>query len=406
MQPTTLIQLISAETLQNLLPVLSLKPSRVISIISGGGTPFGKRCDDIENAIRLATNRFSLSSNIEFIPVVLEARSPMIAEVAEAISKIVGERLGEQIAINYTGGTKEMSIGAWSAASKHRLPSLYCDSPAEFRSGDTAPLSFPLSLHQVAEKLEIPTILAAQGFLRNEHWKVFKTSSARIAFGSTSYRLFREHTNEIRVLQNILQRHGNPSGAKRPKPADVDWASNHSIQVPSTGPTIDFMVAAARTQLLIHRREGWFFNIPRNGPMKMRVANLDKVLMQLTGGAYEGFIHHCLERSRRFGNFLHGVMPVGSSEDSLFGETDFLAFDPSNLSLNLISCKSSPPGLEHLEATIARKSQLGGRFARATLCVKSADPKRASELRKQCGLLGIEVLIGTEVEEAFSVEEP
>lgn len=406
MQPhLTLIQLISGESLQNVLPVLALKPNRVISLVSKETPMFLKRKCDIENAVRLAwplVGDGATFPSFDTAPETLDSDSPSIHECNALVSKLIANSMAP--CVNYTGGTKDMSIGAWTAAQSASAPTVYCDSPRAFRSGGTCSLEFPIQLPELARRLNVPAILAAQGFLRNEHWKVYKTSGAQIAFGRISFELLREEPATIHKLQRYLLEHGNAGNKKRPNRDDLYRVENVPLSLNEAGVITQFLDAACRAHLLVKRRDGWFINVPRDGIPKSRLERLDRILMQLSGGAYEGFIHDCLEKTERFTAFLHGVMPATSSEDSTFGETDFLAFEPGKVRLVLISCKSSPPSLEHLEATLTRKSHFGGRFAHAMLCIKSVpNPKRESEIRRQTHALGIECLIGNEVEKAFGL---
>lgn len=140
--------------------------------------------------------------------------------------------------------------------------------------------------------------------------------------------------------------------------------------------------------------------------MKEKIQRLQFVLTQLDGGAFEGYVHNCLEHSSRFSRFIHGLMPAGATESADFGETDFLAFEPSATGLTLITCKSSPPSLEHLESVLARKNKLGGRFARAMLCVERGETRRLEELRHQSSNLGIECVVGEDLTKRLSASLP
>jgi hypothetical protein len=118
--------------------------------------------------------------------------------------------------------------------------------------------------------------------------------------------------------------------------------------------------------------------------------------MHLEGDAFEIYVQICLKKSRRFTHYFHSVQPKSASETPDFGETDFLAFDPKELSLTLITCKSSPPSLEHLESVLARKEKFGGRFTKGLLCVMGADQPQKDKLKMQTRLLGLELAVGKE----------
>jgi hypothetical protein len=398
-QPLTIIQLISGETLQNVMPILALRPARVISVFSETTEVFLKRKVDIENAVQVASPDPRQRPDFSHKPVRIGAESPSIQQSLEAMDKLLGDQ--PDAIVNYTGGTKEMSIGAWLAAQKYGRPSLYCDSPREFRSGGTGAVGFPVQLPELARSVEVATILAAQGFMQGTHWKHMSTTSARLAFGNVAFRLQQSQPELMRGLRAAIREHGIAGRGRKPNAHDLERASTRPVPVTENDLTRPFLNAAQHTGLMQKRGGAWYLLVSKNGNFKQRTQRLQFVIMQLDGGAYEGYVHKCLDRSGRFSRFLHGVLPVMATEEAEFGETDFLAFDPDATSLALITCKSSPPSLEHLESVLARKEKLGGRFARGVLCVESAGSRREEDIRKQAGRLGLECVIGPEIESAF-----
>ena len=395
----TLIHIVSGQTMQNLLPLLALKPSRVVQI-SSNDEKILKIAQHIEAAARLG------GSAAEFLPHLLESPFPTTEEVRQAHKQLLSVFPGA--VVNMTGGTKLMSLGAYLGASEFPDASiLYCDTDNRqfIQAGKKALPDTMLKFNDIASTLKVPLILSAQGFERGRDWKVLKASSARIQFGAKSIEMLEKHPNAVRTIYQIINRHSNAKGGKKPDNDDLERATFHPIPISNDLIAEAFMAVAQRAQFVLRRKQGWFFNLPERGHLGARKQMLTKITQQLVGGAYEGHVHAQLEKSQRFGNFLHGVMPASASEESAFGETDFLAVETSRLSLALISCKSAPPSLEHLESLIARKSQFGGNFARAILCVKAANDKRSPEIRKQCRLLGIECLIGNEVSSAFSASK-
>lgn len=394
----TLIHIVSGQTMQNLLPLLAIKPSRVVQI-SSNDEKIHKIARQLEAAARLG------GSAAEFQLHPLESAFPTTEEVRQAHKQLLA--VFPSAVVNLTGGTKLMSLGAYLGASEfHDASILYCDTDnRQFIHVGKKPLPETMrKFNDIASTLKVSLILSAQGLEQGRDWKVLKASSARIQFGTKSIEMFENHPNSVRTIYQIINRHANAKGGKKPDNNDLERATSQPIPC-SNDPIVDaFMDAAQRANFVVKRKQGWYFNLHGHGPIGERKQALTKITQQLIGGAYEGHVHAQLEKSQRFGNFLHGVMPTSASEESAFGETDFLAVETSRLSLALISCKSAPPSLEHLESLIARKSQLGGNFARAILCVKSADEKRAAEIRKQCRLLGIECLIGNQVSSAFKVD--
>jgi hypothetical protein len=375
-------------------------------VVSRDTEAFLKRKSDIENAVRSALIQCGQS---QFMPVFdehaanMQSDSPTIEESTRVIAALIGS--APNPCVNYTGGTKEMSIGAWCAAKDAQVPSIYCDSPREFRSGGTGDIEFSTQLPEIATKLELPTILAAQGFLEGKHWKRAKTTGARIQFGQVAFELGQRQPQLMRGLRATIRDHGIKSGGRKPNIEDMRRAANEPLPIQEDELTRPFLEAAERTSLLKRKGRQWYFQIPQQGNARERAQRLQFVITNLDGGAFEGYVHHCLEMSDRFSRFIHGVMPASTSEDAEFGETDFLAFEPQTAGLTLISCKSSPPSLEHLESVLSRKNTLGGRFAKAMLCIEQTVPKRQGELRKQAASLGIECVFGSEIDSKICSQE-
>jgi hypothetical protein len=69
----------------------------------------------------------------------------------------------------------------------------------------------------------------------------------------------------------------------------------------------------------------------------------------------------------------------------------------------LISCKSTPPKLEHLESLLSRKAKFGGLFAKTMLCVERTWGLQSEQtLRSQCKSLGIRCAIGEEIADVLA----
>ncbi len=400
----TLIQLISNETLQNVLPILALRPARVVSVLSTAAPFFTQRRNFIENAVTLALkrNQGALPHFEEDIASVIGSEAPSLEETRRLVATLI-QRFPDAV-INYTGGTKEMSIGAWRAAETAGCPSIYCDSPREFRSGGTGAIEFPVQLPELAKGIQPEIILAAQGLKKDRDWQLQTISKKRIQFGEMAFRLLQEAPEEIRSLRKAIRTHGlGGSKTKRPGWDDIGRAEARPFPVPPGEAAQAFLQAASEAGLVLARGTGWYLKFRPDGDQRQRGGSLENTVTQLDGGAFESQVQSCLQKSPRFRSFLHGVEPIGSSEIADFGETDFLAVDATNFSLTLISCKSTAPTLEHLESVLARKQKFGGRFARAMLCVEGDKPARMANLKRQCDNLDITCVAGTELEKALGV---
>ena len=111
--PLTLIQLISEQTMQNFVPLLALKPARVVHLAA---PRTAARSAQIVEAARQA----QVSTELESIRL---SEMPSLPETSRAVFR-AAEAAGkahQTPAINFTGGTKLMFIGAYDAASPETL---------------------------------------------------------------------------------------------------------------------------------------------------------------------------------------------------------------------------------------------------------------------------------------------
>ncbi|MEI8045215.1 MAG: DUF1887 family CARF protein [Verrucomicrobiota bacterium] len=130
--PLTLIQLISEQTMQNLVPLLALKPARVVHL----ATPrtAGRSAQIVE-----AARQAQVSTELESIRL---SEMPSIPETSRAVLRVVeaAREAHQTPVINFTGGTKLMSIGAYEAAMREQVTSLYVDTDhQQFLDGHSGP---------------------------------------------------------------------------------------------------------------------------------------------------------------------------------------------------------------------------------------------------------------------------
>ena len=403
----TLIHLVSDQTMQNILPILALKPARVVQVISDASNPrFTAPAERIRDTVALAAQKIAdFRWQLEWLPDVdLRSAAPTISKAQDAAAALLKEK--PNAVVNYTGGTKNMSIGAWLAASASGAPALYCDTPRSFADGGTGALEVPITLAEVAKKLTVPILLAAQGLRQGKEWARRSISPQEQKLGEISYRLTQERGQEFRKYRQSLLLHGLPKGSGSAKAADIERVNNEPIPMPGHTDFNPFLDAALDAGLLCNDNGRLFYNTDLNErSAEKRRRQVERIAQGLTGSAFEAYVAMLLEGSRKFTSFLSNIYPAGQRpEERGFGETDFLAYEPTSLALVLISCKSSPPGLEHLESLLARKAKFGGLFARTLLCVEyGVAPDREQRLRSQCASLGIGCAIGDELNSALGV---
>jgi len=161
----TLIQLISEQTMQNLLPVLRLQPTKLVHL----ATP---RTEARSPLIAEAAWQSKCPVELETIrlsnmPSMREAHGAVVRSIEDTKSD------GVECIVNFTGGTKLMSIGAYVAALNNKTASLYVDSQeAVFVDGQTGdgletwfkgdlsftPILRSLSVHAVAKANGCPRV--------------------------------------------------------------------------------------------------------------------------------------------------------------------------------------------------------------------------------------------------------
>ncbi len=394
--PRTLIHLVSDQTLQNILPILALEPDRVLQVMSKDTERFRKPALNTRRAVEVAARRgFRMPAEWPD-PVAVGVDSPSIEQTRKVVAGLLQE--GPKATVNYTGGTKNMSIGAWLAARDASAPTLYCDTPREFVSGGTADLQLPVALQAVAKKLNVEVILASQGLMRGEQWRREGFSSAELVFGDLCLQMTQTHGNQFRQYRHTLFSHASSRGGKV-NAADVRRASTTPVPAPANKDFVPFLDQAVQMRFLRKNGNEWFYNLRPQLPSKTKIKELSRLAMGISGRAFEAYVASKLERSPIFTDHMANIKPAGSHpEEHGFGESDFLAYAPGSLALTLISCKCSPPGLEHLEALLSRKAKFGGLFARTLLCVEfGVDDNRQRVLRKRCESLGIACAIGEEI---------
>jgi hypothetical protein len=159
--PHALIQLVSEQTLPNIFPVLALDPARNVLL----HTPQTLRqCSWIEQALALAgmtgeSTRIELPDNPDH-----HATGRAVLEQIDA-----AQSAGLSPLVNFTGGTKLMSIGGFAAAHQKKVAACYLDSAHRaFISATPTQLPSPLdssptAFRRITERLTVSILTAAHG---------------------------------------------------------------------------------------------------------------------------------------------------------------------------------------------------------------------------------------------------
>ena len=170
----TLVQLISEQPMPNLLPILRLRPKRLIHIT----TP--KTRSQSDHLLR-AAHAAGIKPEIELVQL---SDMPGISEVFEEVNQLLIQmnEADESCVVNFTGGTKLMSIGAYAAALTQKVPSLYVDgADARFVDGNTSSKMRELfdddwSFASISNQLQVHILGIAHGterITRGRNWQVF-----------------------------------------------------------------------------------------------------------------------------------------------------------------------------------------------------------------------------------------
>lgn len=391
-----LVHLVSEQTLQNLIPLLALRPSAVIQIRSSEPR-FQRAAENLKRAVEsIATTQSYAGYCPEFIEQVIDDPMPSI----DATRRKVGEALSlwPGAIVNLTGGTKLMSIGAWQAAEYQHEPILYCDTGQRrfVIEGARQPANLA-SFDAVAAGLTVESVLAAAG-LDPAQFHFEKTPAAHSTFAAAAGRVA---TAWQLWIATESERFYDPQTKNVLAKGKIRCALEKPVRLPPDNllPATKAAVAAGA----LREASGELFLAPDpatfNGNNdRLRRAAEDNLRL-LRGGWFEIVVESALARSGRFANVRRGL---ATDRDTAFGETDFVAFDSRSVCLVVVSCKTGDQHLrplEHLSELRDRAHRLGGTFARSALVLgQSHNASRLSDIVAFARALGIAVYFGNPAE--------
>jgi hypothetical protein len=406
--PLTLIQLVSEQTMPNLLPLLRLRPARVLHLATPRTAP---RSAWIVEAARQA----GLQPEVELITL---SAMPSMPETFNAVREAIrgARQTGLTPLVNFTGGTKLMSIGAYAAAlhSAHPAPSLYVDTDDEaFVDGGTdggiaSLFENDFSFTPLRQDLTVHIIAVANGrqqVTAGRDWRPWLPLAQYLS----------NNPGEERAAQDaIFGKSGLLPGAQWPKTPDqwlalldrefplpaglarLAWESGLVIPSPSGACRLPDATRAELQALVEARARGDFLA----DYDRRRIAATEAVqfpINLLTGGWWEVIVADATDRSGRFRDIRWSASVIERGGGGL--EEDVLAVD--GVQVVCISCKRGGDKarlLPHLEELNARARSIGGNFTHRFLAVYLA-PKSPFEkqLRSRAQSLGIGLLTPREV---------
>ncbi len=399
--PITLIHLISEQPMANLLPLMAVRPDRVIQITSNQ-----KKFCDIAAHLERAAHTAGITATFEVLH--LHSKNPQPSEVATAIQPFAST---SAITIaNVTGGTKLMSLGAYLAASETSTPVLYCDTQEKqflLILGEDFPTPIK-TFSEVAAELSVPIIMSAHG-KAPDHWKFDSASATQVTFGKLAWdiRSSSKESFDRNRFGNPLREFFRSERGKIPSRPDAIFALSRANILDAFSPDpspeiLQFFNAATQCGFLQSQGEG--FCVAALPAEKNRwKSHLEKIANLLDGSWLELSVLHFAYQSKRYRDIHWSVEPSSSgSQNADFGETDVVAVNVDRASLEVISCKTGlTQPLEHIEGLRTRANQMGGNHAMATLAIFHADQALVPKLRQWGDFLKVRILIGEEIPAYF-----
>lgn len=389
----TIVHIVSEQTMQNLLPILALRPRRVVQLRSEG-----QGFQTIAKAVVDATRAAGLDT--EFSQLVADEPYPGV-EAWKALTAKALQQFPNAV-LNITGGTKLMSLGAFLAGQGN--PVLYCDSEQQRFVSLGAPIEVPCFRETVA-RLTLPVVMAAHG-IAAESWQFDIAQQAQLEFGQNAYALRTANPEIFDEFSKRVRPHYRPDGdipnnkSGLAKQASIDLATLYPEGVP--GPVAEFLDASAKAGYLVKQEDGGWVMPPeahRQRSVYRLAANI------LDGAWFELTVLDLVHRSPAFLDPYWSVEPAGEKEKR-FGETDIVALSRRNGGLHLISCKTGiRQPLEHLEAIRQRSQELGGRYGRAILALLTTDANTGHVCRQWGKVLNVKVLVNDEILDFFSANK-
>lgn len=401
-QPLGLIQLVSEEAMPSLFPILALKPAALVHVTSQG---FAQYSNPVLAAAKVAN---LCPKEDAFLHLPLPAM-PSIIETHDAVKEGIDwlRVRGLQPIINFTGGTKLMSIGSFNAAASTTTPSLYVDGDRQvFVDGKTGPelaalVDNGLALGTLAPLLSVRMVLTAYGC---EVWNS-KRNAKELAPVAAALLLNRD--DEMQAFENMAGKKGAFASLRSSKSV-ARWREADKIRFNLP----DSIGAAAEAAGLV-RRAGTQFHLSADldhdhenaqsrqyrGPDPGQI--LQRRYQFLEGGWWEVAVAHAVEACSAFANM--NVNLTIAKGGRLAMEEDVLAIQ--GLQLAYFSCKRSGADklVRHLEEVDASARRLGGKMARKYLAVCHLPEFMREGLQKRARQLHVTIIEPPEISDGVAL---
>jgi len=399
MQRLALIQLISEQTIPNLLPLCALQPSFLFHLTTA-------RTSVRSLQIRRAVRQSGIDAHFENVRL---SDMPGIAESARAVERCVEQSVqaGLRPVLNFTGGTKLMSIGAYQQAAALHLSSFYVDTHSGcFVDGGTGEGIAHLFGNNFAFAPFLDALSLDMMVVANGNQSVSEGSDWRPHLGAA--RALHAHPAELETVRQSLH------GASGPVPFDAEprtpaaWLEalgkpftvpsplfqplmEAGLLDPSSRPERALLPAAsaADIRLLVEEKEhSYIENYNERAFSAMRPLQI--VRNFFGGGWWEVVVIDAMDRCGRFRDLRWSADIIQQGGALL--EEDILAMHGADAVC--VSCKTQAGRtrlLPYLEELSSRSKAIGGSFTHAFLALRKAPSdyqrrqvaSRARELRIQ-----------------------
>jgi len=341
-----LYHLISDQVWQNLIPLLTLRPDKVVHVRSSNNkwkTPTKR--------IQRAAKEIAPSWQPTWIDAPLDSDFPDMNEMRNHLHQL--HERHPVSCINFTGGTKMGAIGAYQFAVEADRPAFYFDTDhRKFFAAAHQPLPSMRPLDEVIPAITVRAGLMAHG-----------VDGAKLRFGNPTEPLmaFALAAVEARtrapkqVSRWLNEMRSRLSNSPRAEP---HWSHASSTALPYPEDISDLADAAIAAGL---------FRMDNGGRLYLQHPASES-LMLLEGGWWELV---CLDFFRSQQKFTDLQWSFRVEGDDTYGETDLIGFNRDTLKFEFFSCKVAAflKPLEHLESLRRRTERYGGSQASSNLMV-------------------------------------
>jgi hypothetical protein len=382
-----LIQLNGDNVVANLLPIMALKPERILQIVT--------KSQRAERAVSRFKEVFSLLAGEKgyqgYKPRIHDhnVSSGDMGEIRDTVARLLLENPGA--VVNFSSGSRLMSLGAYQAALALGRPSIFCDVDDErFVSGRTAPMASPADYKGLVAGFSIGLLMAVQG-RRFEDWKAETPSEALQNFGLKAYELRNQQWGPLENFSKAFRAAVYGPTDRLPdshEELSTLLAKPLPSSVTSSEPARQYLSAATSAGLLKSQGPETF---------KLAVSANKREIADAVHVITQGWLELAvLDRLLRHPGYQQLMWRPQTSGDS-GPASGIFGIETQGMKLRYIECVGalSKSPQDHLETLTQKARQLGGAAAEATLVVLKTQ-NQDSSLRHAAKRLGVEIVIGAE----------